>query len=211
MSSWSGLDFFIFLIFVLNTILGMSRGATKEIISMMCLSVALIFTIRFTIPIAVFLDKSPLIQSVLDAQMIKNFMNIIGAGPLTLDMLTELTYCVSVLICFVGVFSACEAMLTVVGFLEVFSFPYATLNRKVGAALGATRGYILTLLLILVLNHLFANNPITNSFFVNLFQSNVSLFDSLINSQNVEKYNELFKGKNLYNEQNILKALPTPK
>lgn len=207
MGSWNGLDFFIFLIFFANIVLGMSRGASKEIVSLMCLSVGVIFTIKFAIPMTNFLNSSPSIQSVLKTQIIQNFMYEVGAGPLTEDMLRELSYSLSIIICFVGAFSACEAMLSFVGFAEVFGFPYATLTRKVGAGLGATRGYVFTLLLIIVLTHLFKNNPITGSYFMNLFQNTANKFDNLIGRQEVERYHEIYKDKNLYNEQEIFKTL----
>src|SRR5947207_726926 len=121
MGNWNGLDFFIFLIFFVNTMYGMSRGATKEIISLMCLSVALIFTIRFTIPLTHFINSSPSINNVLTAAPIQNFMAAIGADPLNADFLSQLSYGLSVLICFVGVFSVAEAVL-VSSFSEMFTF-----------------------------------------------------------------------------------------
>lgn len=207
MSSWNGLDFFIFLIFTANVILGMSRGATKELISAMCLSIGLIFTIKFAIPLTNFLNSSPLITDVLSSVFVQNFMAAIGSGPLTEAMLKELAYSISVIVCFAGAFSVCEAMLVFVGFAEVFPFPYAALNRKLGAGLGATRGYVLTLLLILVLNHLFANNPIKGSYFIDLFQGTVQKLDYLIGSQQVERYHEIYQDKSLYNEKEVFKTL----
>src|SRR5579871_5717505 len=118
MSNWNGLDFFIFLIFFVNTMLGMSRGATKEIISLMCVSVGLIFTIKFTIPLATFFNNSPSFQNVLTASFVQNFMSFIGSSALTAGMLEQLTYCISVLVCFAGAFCAGEAVLSFTGFAE---------------------------------------------------------------------------------------------
>lgn len=213
MSNWNGFDFFIFLILVINTILGMSRGATKEIISMMCLSAALIFTIEFTVPLAQFLNSSSIAHNVVDNQFIQNFMNAIGAGALTDNMLSQLMYSISLLICFVGVFSVCEAGLSVTGFTEVFSFPYATLNRKVGGALGFTRGYIISLIVLCVLTlHIYSgNNFVTGSFFAQMFQAGTQKLDSFISGQQVSNYQELYKNQP-YNEKNLyqnLKASPS--
>ena len=211
MSDWSGLDFFIFLIFFLNLVLGASRGATKEIVSMMCLSVALIFTIKFTIPLTKFLNSSPLIQNVLTSKFIQNFMASIGAPPLTGDMLAEMTYCISLGICFVGVFSACEAMLSIVGFKEVFSFPYAALNRKVGAALGTVRGYVLaTILVSMLVIHIFKNGEIKDSHFVNILSGSAYKLDSIIRHQQVERYNEIYNESTKYNESNVYQVVPPP-
>lgn len=207
MANWNGIDFFIFLLFFLNVILGLSRGATKEIISIMCLSVALIFTLKFTVPITHFLNNSPLINDVLTSKFVQNFMHTIGAGPLTAEMLQQLSYCLAILVCFVGTFSVCEAMLGMTGFVEVFKFPYATLNRKVGAALGATRGYIFSLIFILILVHLFKGGPLTSSYFVNLFQGSVNKLDQFIQGQQVERYKELYEGKDLYNEKNVFQVI----
>src|SRR5580700_9770282 len=99
MNSWNGLDFFVFLILVLNTIRGMSRGAGKELIALMCLSVALIFAIKFTVPLADFLKTSPVMVSAVDNKFISNFLHTINAGPLTLRMVQELMYAISLLIC----------------------------------------------------------------------------------------------------------------
>lgn len=208
MNNWSGVDFFIFLIFFVNTMLGMSRGAAREIISMMCVSVALIFTIKFTVPLTNFINSSPGIQDVIDSTITKNFMSAIGADPLTTGMLYQVAYCLSILICFVGIFATGEAVLNFTGFVEMFTFPYAFLNRKLGAALGATRGYILSVIFILILQHLFISHPLSNSYFINLFQGTANKLDSLIASQQPEQYKTIYEDKNLYNEKNIYQTVP---
>lgn len=76
MNNWNGLDFFVFLILVLNTIRGMSRGAGKELIALMCLSAALIFSIKFTVPLADFLKTSPMMVSAVDNTFIRNFLHL---------------------------------------------------------------------------------------------------------------------------------------
>jgi uncharacterized membrane protein required for colicin V production len=210
MGEWNGIDFFVFLIFFLNLVIGMSRGATKEIISFMCLCVAVIFTIKFTMPITTFLNSSPLVQKVLTTSLIQNFMNAIGAGPLTESMLAQLAYCLSIVICFSGVFCACEAALSFTGFIEAFSFPFAALNRKVGATLGCIRGYVLVLIFILILLHLYQGSPTGQSYFVNLFRGSVSRLDALITGQQVERYQEIFRDQDLYNEKEIYKMFPNP-
>jgi uncharacterized membrane protein required for colicin V production len=212
MDSWNGLDFLIFLIFALNTIIGMQRGASREIIAMMCLSAALIFTIKFTVPLAAFFNSSPLINNVVDNYFTQNFMLAIGAGPLTADMLMEAMYCISMLICFVGIYSICAASLNVAGVNEYFSFPYATLSRKVGAALGATRGYIITVIFLSILMlHLLKNNAggeiISGSYFAGLFRTSVVRFDELVTARKPEDYTQIFKEKDLYNATDVMKQL----
>lgn|SRR3990167_1365780 len=212
MNSWNGLDFLIFLILALNTILGMSRGASREIISMMCLSAALIFTIRFTVPIAMFFNSSPYAINVVDNPLTQNFMIAIDAGPLTVDMIHEVMYSISLLICFVGVYSICEAGLNVAGVNEYFSFPYATLSRKVGAALGCTRGYIITIVFLSILMlHVLKNNiggeMISGSYFANLFRPAAVRLDEMITARTPEDYNQLFKDKDLFNEKQVIERL----
>ena len=159
MNSWNGFDFLIFLIFAANTILGMSRGALKEIISMMCLSVGLIFAIKFTIPLADLFNQSPLIVDVVNNIFIQNFMHAINAGGVHLRFTLPDILFLSLLICFVGAFSICEGALAVAGVEGVFSFPYAVLNRKVGAALGCTRGYVISIIFIYIITlHIFKND-----------------------------------------------------
>jgi uncharacterized membrane protein required for colicin V production len=211
MDSWNGLDFLIFLIFAVNTILGMVRGATKEIISMMCLCAALIITIKFTVPLAGIFNNSPLMVDVVDSSIIQNFMLSIGAGPVTEDLLKQMFYAISLLLCFVGTFSICEAALSRPGFVEVFSFPYATLNRKVGAALGCTRAYVIVLIFLLIIAHVFsANNGdaiIRGSYFAQLFNSSAQKMDDLIIGQRPGSYQEIFKDKNLFNSGQVIQQL----
>jgi|GEM_PF-1546419 len=215
MANWNGLDFFIFLILVLNTILGMARGATKEIISMMCLSIALIFSIRFTVPLANFFNSSPQITDVIDSPFVQNFMTAIGSGPLTTGLLNQVMYSISLLICFVGVFSLCEAALTVTGFTEFFSFPYAALNRKVGGTLGFTRGYIISLIFISIMLHIYkagdipGQDFISGSFFARLFKPQAQRLDNLISSQQPEKYYQLYQDQP-YSAEDVYRELRKP-
>lgn len=214
MNTWNSLDFFILLIFAANTILGMARGATKEIVSMMCLSVALIFAIKFTVPLATFFNSSPLINDVVDNQITKNFMLAIGAGPVTASLLEQIFYSISMLICFGGAFSVCEAMLTFTGFNEVFSFPYAALNRKVGGSLGFIRGYIFNLILIAILafhllgkGNVINNNLVTGSFFVHVLGPGAAKLDSIISSQQPDSYRQILEQKPAYSVEDLYKTI----
>ncbi len=215
MNSWNGLDFFIFLILTLNTVLGLSRGATKEIVSLMCLSAALIITIKFTVPLSNFFASSSIVNNFVDSSMTKNFMAAIGAGPLTVDLVNQIMYSISLLICFVGAFSVCEAGLTVTGFSESFSFPYAALNRKVGGSLGFIRGYIITLILLSILSlHIYkvgnvGGNFLSGSFFTNLFSSQTQKLDQLISGQQPENYQQLYQNIP-YNEKNLYQNTGSP-
>lgn len=209
MSHWGGLDFFIFLILVMNTLLGMARGASKEIISMLCLCVAMIFTIKFTIPLSNFVNSSPLITDVIQSQFVQNFMQAAGMPPLTEDMVLHFGYCVSMLLCFTSIFSVCEAALAYTGIVEAYPFPYAALNRKIGGSLGAVRGFVISLVLIMILEHMFLGQ-MPPSYFVHLFEPAAQRFDQLIIQQAPEKYKEVLEYKNLYNYESILKELQNP-
>jgi hypothetical protein len=210
MNSWNGLDFFIFLIFALNTIIGMSRGASKEIISTLCLSVALIFTIKFTVPLASLFNSSPLMSSVVNNDIMQNFMTSIGAGPITDDLLRNIFYSISLLICFVGAFSICEGALSMTGVVEMYPFPYAALNRKIGGGLGFTRGYVINMIFLVILClHLSKESGAftANSFFVGLFRGSIVNFDAIITGQKPEAYRDMLIDKNLYNEGQMLNTL----
>lgn len=215
MSGWNGLDFFIFLIFLINTLLGFSRGSAKETISLLCVCAGLIITIKYTVPVAAFMESSPTIQDAVNNRFMQNFLGSIGAGPLTLDTLKQVIYSISLLICFVGTFSATEAVLHFTGVVEVYKPAAAIVNRKLGAALGCTRGYIFNLILMLILTqHIFisndsaiANNIVSRSFFVNLFQGATQKLDSIIAEQDPDKYKEIFQDKNLYNEGNVIRSM----
>ncbi len=215
MSSWTGLDFFFFLVFLLNTLLGMSRGATKEIISMMCLSAALVVMIQFTIPMTKFMNSSPLITDVVTAKMTQNFMRAIDMPPLTEATILHFNYCVSLLVCFVGTFGALEAVLTVTGIQEVYHFPYAIADRKLGATLGATRGFVIVLIFIIILEHLFVGDA-PRSKFIDLLGNSAKKLDELVEAQAPERFQEILQDKNLYNQiqagailNDLMKTIPT--
>lgn len=216
MSGWNGLDFFIFLILASNTVLGMSRGGQREVISMMCLSVGLIFAIQFTMPLTNFLNRSSVANDVVVSSVMQNFMIAIDAGPMTIDLLNQLMYSISLLVCFVGAFSVCEAGLAKAGFVEAYSLPTALVNRKVGGALGFVRGYIVTLIFlsILVLHVYAANNNIgkdfiAGSYFVDLFKGQMITLDGMISSRNAEQYQELYKNQP-YKVEDLYKVLNKP-
>lgn len=194
MNSWSGLDFFILLIFFVNTVLGMSRGASREIISIMCVAVALICTIKFTVPLTEFILGSPAIKDIIDSRITQSFMSMIGADPLTGATIQHIAYCISILVCFVGVFATGEAVLNFTGIVQAYSFPYAFMDRKLGAALGCTKGYVFTLLFIVILHHLFVHYSFGNSYFINLFQGAANGLDNLITAQTPEQYQSVFSG-----------------
>lgn len=220
MNSWNGFDFFVFLIFFINTMLGIVRGASREIVSFMCLSVGLIFMIKFTIPLTNWLISSSTFQNVIDAPFMQNlFLNFLGL-ELTPLVLRQFTYSISLLVCFAGAFTVGEAALSKTGILEVMSFPYATLNRKVGGALGFVRGYVLAVILMLITHLLLSTNPMRDSFFMNLFSGTIDKFEMYIGLQNPENYRRLYDDKNIYRldelyrtvlpDQKDLHGIPTP-
>jgi hypothetical protein len=209
MSSWSGLDFFIFLILLLNTLLGLSRGATKQIIATLSLFAALVITIKFTIPLTEFVNSSPLITGVIETPMVQRFMATMSLPPLTQEMLFSLGYCISLLICFAGTIGAFGIVLSVTSVVDAFSFPYQMLNRKIGLALGALCGFIYTLVFIIVLQHLFMGN-VPDSYFMNLFQGSAKKLDQLITAKAPERYKEILENPNLYNAGGIIGQLINP-
>ncbi len=210
MSSWSGIDFFIFLVLVMNILLGMSRGGLRETISMISLFVALIITIKFTITLTNWMNSSPLISDVLSSKIVQNFMISLDMPPLTSEMLYHLEYCLSLLICFVGAYSFCEAVLAYTNAVEAFGFSVTMINRKLGAALGTLRGCVLIMLFIVMMNHLF-EGKIPASVFMHALAKPAQTLDTLINNRAPERYKEILQDKNLYNPEPILNQLMNPK
>jgi uncharacterized membrane protein required for colicin V production len=213
MTNWSGLDFFIFLIMAVCTIRGMARGAIKEMISLMCLSVALIFAIKFTVPLSKFMLRSPLISDVLSSPNIQYLVTSISSQPLSENFIPELSFSISLLICFVGIFSICEAALTRTGVVQALSMTFATLSAKIGGALGFVRGYVFSVFFIIVLAlHLFSanNGAFQGSYFLSLFQSSAVQMDNIIESQDVGQYQQIYKNSNSYNASDLTNALTPP-
>jgi uncharacterized membrane protein required for colicin V production len=210
MSNWGGLDYFIFLILVLNILLGMARGATKEIISTLCMCAALIATIKFTIPLTKFVNHSPLLRDVVTSIHVQNFMRAMELPPLTEDMLLHLGYCISLLICFTSIYCVCEAVLAYTNAVQVFRFPYALMDRKMGAAMGAMRGFVISLVFIMILEHIFVGE-MPQSFFVRAFVVPTRKFDYLISQQAPERYKEILQDKSLYDAEAIMNQLQNPR
>jgi len=204
MSNWSGLDYFIFLFFLMNILLGMARGGLKESISTFGLCAALVMTIAFTGPLTKFVNSSPLMTDVVSSPMVQNFMKAVGMPPLTYDSLVNCGYALSLLICFVGAFGVCEAVLAYSNVMEAFSLPVTLINRKVGVALGALRGFIFTVIFLVVLKHLFMGDNQYLGTFATMFQGPVDKLDYLIQIRAPERYGEILKDSNLYNTQKVL-------
>jgi len=216
MSSWTGLDFFIFLIFLLNTLLGMSRGGVKEIISMISLCAALVVTIKFTMPLSSWINKSPLITDVITSQFVQNFMTAIEMPSLTEPMVFQLDYSLSLLLCFAGTFSVCEGVLAYSSMMEAFGLTTTVINRKMGAVFGATRGFVIVLVFIILLEHLYAGNGsafsgnVPASGFINLLGSSAKKLDGIIIAEAPERYQEILPDKKLYDQSRVLKDLSQP-
>ncbi|HEX2549182.1 MAG TPA: CvpA family protein, partial [Gammaproteobacteria bacterium] len=197
-NNWNGLDFFIFLILALNAIQGMSRGTAKEILSMMCLSIALIFSIKFTLPLTNFINSSPLAHGVLSTPMIQRFMHAIGAGSLTLQLLHQIMYSISLLVCFVGIFCVLEATLTSSNVSQSMPLHEVLINRKVSSAIGLTRGYIINLIFLSIFTlHISGadNKFVRDSFFAKLFHTQTVKLDRIIRNQKPEDYKEIYKNQ----------------
>ncbi len=188
----------------------MSRGGLREVISTLSLCAALVITIQFTVPLTEFMTKSPLISDVVTSAFFQNFMKSVDMPPLTAAMLFHISYCVALLICFVGTFSVCEGVLAYSGMMESFSLPTAIMNRKAGAASGAMRGFVLVLIFIIILDHLFIANG-SGSTFINLLHGSARKMDALISARAPERYQEILQDRNLYNQTNVINDLTKPR
>ena len=139
----------------------------------------------------------------------QNFVTSIGLGPLTQEGIFSFGYGVSLLICFMGIFSIGEATLAYTNAMNLFTFPYMAVDRKVGAAMGAVRGFVFAT--IFVLFCLTFNNPFSaNSYFISVLTPSASRLNTLIIQQTPERYQEVLKDKNIFNAKAILEQLKNP-
>src|SRR3990167_5439569 len=144
MADFTWLDYLIFGVFFLNIILGLARGLLREIIGILSLIVALLVSIKFTLPITEFLNSSDGFKSVISA--FTSFTDFNVMGPLSYISLG-----VSFLILFVGTYSIGEAVNYYAPAFGVLMFPrMAFIDRILAASLGYIRGYVFSLVLILV-------------------------------------------------------------
>lgn len=187
----------------------MARGGLKEIISALSLCAALVITIEFTMPLFKFINTSPLINDVITSNFFQNFMKSIEMPPLTEDMIIRLNYCLSLLLCFVGAFSICEAVLSYSSLIEAFGLPATLANRKLGGALGVVRGFVLVLIFIIVLDKIY-HDDVPASKFVNLLQGSATKMNDIVISGAPQRYLEILQDKNLYNQENVMKDLLEP-
>jgi len=205
MNSWNGVDFFIFLIFLMNTLLGMARGGLKEFISSFSLIAALVVTIRFTIPITEFMNGSPMIEEGLTSQFVQNFMHAINMPPLTEAMVLQMNYCLAMMILFVLTYSLCDAALAFGSPTEAFGLSVTIVNRKLGIALGAVRGFVISLLFVIIFIHLYEGN--VTSVVVNSLRGPAEKLDNLIRARTPEQYQQILQDEKLYHPENVLSVL----
>jgi uncharacterized membrane protein required for colicin V production len=139
-------DVVLFLAIFVNTILGFARGLFREAISILCLIVAIVVAMKFTVPLSEFLSTSAGFKDVV--LVITRYANHPGAnGPLYL-----FGFGVSFLLLFVGVYSISEVVNHYVSNIGAFIlFPMlAILDRIIAGVLGFIRGYIFALITILI-------------------------------------------------------------
>lgn len=140
---YTWLDFIIFGFIFFNAILGISRGLTKEIISILVLIVALVVMIKFTATLANFLNTT---QGSLDViTVISKFTGLDATVPLAL-----ISWGIALLLLFVGTFSIGEAV-NFYASIDIIPFSLDMAGRILGGVLGFVRGYVFSLILILVL------------------------------------------------------------
>lgn len=223
MNNWNQLDFFIFLILAINFIQGLVRGATREIIALMCLCFAIIVTIKFTVPVETFLNKSPAKTIAAESEIVQNFLysfnDALNNGQqmniTPMALLNRIVFCISLVLCFTAAYSVTAAGLSVSGFVEVFSFPYAALNRKIGGALGFLRGYVVSLIVIICLmtfyaqgNNFLGSEWVKNSAFVNLlYKDPATKFFEIIKTQDPDRYRDIFENRGNFTVQDMYDKL----
>lgn len=152
MVDYTWFDFVIIGIFLASILLGLARGFIKEIISVVALALAFLVAIKFTQPLAQLLNGSQGSQDVL--AVITKFIGFNASVPLS-----EITYVLSFLVIFIGVYSTGEAI-NYYSSVYINVFPVLGLfERLLGAGLGFVRGYAFNIVLIFILQI----SPITAS------------------------------------------------
>ena len=143
MGTFTLVDYIFLAFFFFSTLLGLSRGFFKELISLVSILFALIITIKFTGPVANWLNASNGAQDVVLA--VSTFFGVHVGTQLTL-----FTIGLTVLVLFVGVYSVGEAM-NAYGLFEMLVGPgvISLTYRILGGIIGFVRGYIFNLILII--------------------------------------------------------------
>ena len=139
-------DVILFLIIFVNTILGFARGLFREAISLLCLIVAMVVAMKFTIPLSDFLSTSAGFNDVVF--VITKYTGYSGAN----GVLYLFGFGVSFLLLFVGVYCIAEVVNHYISNVGAFIlFPMmAILDRLIAGLLGFIRGYVFALITILI-------------------------------------------------------------
>lgn len=144
MAEYTWFDYIIFGIFFLTTILGLARGLFREVISLVVLAVAFIVTIKFTAPVADFLNNSQGAQDVIS--VISKTIGTDWSTPLS-----SVTLALTLLVLFVGCLSVGEAVNYFAALNTYMTPSISFMYRILGGAIGMIRGYGFNIVLVLLM------------------------------------------------------------
>lgn len=142
MADFNWVDYIIFGIFFFSILAGFSRGFFKEIISLVTLIIALVVAIKFATPLANIIGTA---QGAVDVvATISRFFGVDATGALSL-----FTLGLSFFVLFMGFYLTGEAISYASNMMFVIS-SLAVVNQLLGGVVGFARGYIFSIVLVLL-------------------------------------------------------------
>lgn len=135
-------DFIILLIFLLSLLTGLSRGLIKELISLISLVAAFALAIMFANPLALYITNSETVQGVIHQASSSSGAN--ASQPISYVLIG---------MSFAMIFAGVVILGSIIGLIINMVFNTGVLgigNRLLGAIFGLARGYIITLVVIFV-------------------------------------------------------------
>lgn len=174
MTGFNWVDLIILFVFIMSILTGFLRGLFRELISLLVLVVAFIVATLFAHPVAAHFTNSPVVQNA-----VNNSSTVMGT-----DTTTTVSY-VALAISFALLFTVTAIIGAIIGYFLNIAFQIGLLsigNRLLGALFGLVRGYIITLVLIFLVQLTPFNEETVwqESRFVSAYQPAVRKLDHIV-------------------------------
>lgn len=177
MEAFNFFDYIILIIFGLSMLIGFGRGFAGEVLSLITLIVAFFVAINFATPLANVFTSSTAVQGV-----VTQTTSALGGGG---DVISTSASYAAIAISFAILFGGVVLLGTIIGYVLNVAVQTGMLgfgNRFLGAVFGLLRGYLLSLVLIFViqLTPVSADAWYQRSYFVNVFQPQVVWMGNIV-------------------------------